>query len=102
MLGHPFTHSSSCCYQVAEEFEMNDLLTAIIPDPDYIDGACRKEIHGETPEVLAKSAREWLLLETGYGASQVGSKFNVYRDGARVGTLMYNGKFHWADPLYAR
>ncbi len=75
------------------------MLTAIIPDPLGPD--MRHEVHGDNPKQLAAAAREWIFLEN-YGASDIGSQFNVFRDGNIVGTLMYNGKFHWADPLYAR
>ncbi len=75
------------------------LLTVIIPDPEYFDGDKRREIHGRTPAELARDARSWIAV-SGYGASAIGSTFNVYRDGARVGTLMFNGKFRWAEPEY--
>ena len=78
-----------------------ELLTAIIPDPSYYDGDKRKEIYAETPSELVSNIRAF-INECCYGASDVGSLFNVYRDGVRVATATYNGKFHWADPLYAR
>lgn len=71
-------------------------LIAIIPDPDGPD--FRKEIYGDTVAELRTNTRTF-IVDSGYGASQIGSKFNVYRDGARVGTMMYNGKFFKADPL---
>ena len=76
------------------------MLTAIVPDPDFLHGSCRKEIHAATPEGLSQNLREWIMLDTGYGASDIGSQFSVYRDGNVVGTLTYNGKFFWRDPAY--
>ncbi len=75
------------------------MLTAIIPDPDGPD--FRKEIHGDSVDELARNARTF-IHDSCYGASAIGSKFATYRDGNIVGTLSYNGRFHWADPLYAR
>lgn len=76
------------------------LLTAILPDPEYLDGLKRKEIYGESPAELARELREWITI-SGYGASAIGSKFSVYRDGNVVATICYNGKFDWRDPAYA-
>ncbi len=73
------------------------MLTAIIPDPHGPD--FRQEVHGDNPKQLAAAAREFIEMSN-YGASDVGSMFNTFRDGVLVGTLMYNGRFHWADPLY--
>ncbi len=75
------------------------MLTAIIPDPDYYDGAKRKELHGDTPAELSRAVREWIELSC-YGASAIGAIFNVFRDGNLVATVCYNGRFDWRDPLY--
>lgn len=69
------------------------MLTVIVPDPDYLHGECRKEIHAATPEGLAENLREWIMLDTHYGASDIGSEFNVYEDGVEVGKMYYNGRY---------
>ncbi len=67
------------------------MLTAIIPDPDYVSGNKRYEAHGHNADELVNSVREF-IVQAGYGASDTGSKFNVYRDGRKVGFVAYNGK----------
>lgn len=74
------------------------MLTLIMPDPEYYFGGPRKELYGDTVSELRLQAREY-LTDLNYGASDVGSMFFVYRDGARMGTMMYNGVFHKEDPL---
>jgi hypothetical protein len=66
------------------------MLTAIIPDPYGPD--FRKEVYGDTVEQLASAMRDF-IVNMGYGASDVGSQFNVYEDGSQVGLLRYNGSF---------
>lgn len=73
------------------------MLAAIMPTPDGPD--FREEVYGSTPESLVAAVREWIMF-SGYGASDIGSKFNVYRDGNIVGTVTYNGKFYWRDEAY--
>ena len=77
--------------------KMFDGFTAIIPEPVFMDFP-RTEIHGDDIPELQRALRQH-LSETGHGASDVGSKFYVYRDGARVGTLMYNGVYHVREEL---
>ena len=74
------------------------MLTAIIPHPNGDD--FRAEIHGDHPIELSRAVRQFLVFE-GYGASDVGALFNVYRDGNIVATVAYNGRFDWRDSLYA-
>jgi hypothetical protein len=66
------------------------MLTAIIPHPHGL--AFRKEIYGSDVEDLARNVREF-ISEMCYGASDIGSQFNVYVDGKQTGLLAYNGKF---------
>ena len=73
-------------------------LTAIIPDPNGRES--RAEIHGSHPIELSQNVRAFIMLEN-YGASDIGSLFNVYRDGNIVATVSYNGRFDWRDSLYA-
>lgn len=75
---------------------MNTKLIAVIPDPNRIDGLDRKEIYADTPDELAKAVRQW-ITESGYGARDVGGKFNVYRGGKFVASVRYNGRFDWRD-----
>ena len=70
------------------------LLIAIIPDPMYFDGNKRKEIYGSTPAELASALRKW-VVESGYGASDIGAMFDVYRNNRKVAVLRYNGRFDW-------
>ncbi len=72
------------------------LLISIVPNANA--GSGRHEIYGDDRADLARSLRELITTE-GYGASDIGGKFPVYRDGAVVGTLCYNGRFFKADPL---
>ena len=74
------------------------MLTAIIPDPNGREP--RAEIHGDHPIELSQNVRAFIMLEN-YGASDIGSLFNVYRDGNIVATVAYNGRFDWRDSLYA-
>jgi hypothetical protein len=76
------------------------MLTAIIPDPDMINHDFRTEVYGDDPKELCANIRAH-IVHTGYGASDIGANFNVYRDGNIVGTATFNGKFHWRDPAYA-
>jgi len=66
------------------------MLTAIIPDPWGPD--FRKEVYGNDIKSLAASMRDF-ITNMGYGASDVGSQFNVYEDGKQIGLLRYNGSF---------
>lgn len=66
------------------------MLTAIIPDPYGPD--FRKEIYGDTIDQLARNVRQF-ISEMCYGASDIGSQFNVYVDGKQTGLLAYNGRF---------
>lgn len=68
------------------------MLTAIIPNPYGAGCFARHEIHGDDSRQLARSVREFLTYE-GYGASNVGSQFNVYEDGKQVGLMSFNGKY---------
>ena len=72
------------------------MLTAIIPDPEYFDDARRKEIHGNDSSEVARKVRDW-ISQSGYGASDIGSKFGVYSDGSLVANVRYNGTFQWCD-----
>ena len=74
------------------------MLTAIIPHPNGDD--FRAEIHGDHPIELSRAVRTFIMFE-GYGASDTGALFNVYREGNIVATLSYNGRFDWRDELYA-
>lgn len=73
------------------------LLSAIMPTPDGPD--FREEVHGVNEKDLVSNVREWIMF-SGYGASDIGATFNVYRDGNIVGTVTYNGKFYWRDEAY--
>lgn len=66
------------------------MLTVIIPNPYGLE--FRHEIHGGDVKELASNTREMILRE-GYGASEIGSQFNVYKDGKQIGLLRYNGSF---------
>jgi len=68
------------------------MLTAIVPTPDFVNGSSRQELYADDVQMLAKEVREFIMFN-GYGASDVGSRFNVYRDGVEIGYLTYNGKF---------
>ena len=74
------------------------MLTAIIPHPNGDD--FRAEIHGDTRRELSQNVRTFIMFE-GYGASDIGALFNVYREGNIVATVSYNGRFDWRDSLYA-
>jgi hypothetical protein len=76
-------------------------LIAILPDPDCYGGSKQKRITADTPVELAKAVRAW-VTESGYGASDIGALFDVYRDGlkAPVATIAYNSKFIWRDPAH--
>ena len=73
------------------------MLTAIIPHPNGDD--FRAEIHGDHPIELSQNVRAFIMLE-GYGASDVGGLFSVYREGNIVATVSFNGKFNWRDTAY--
>lgn len=66
------------------------MLIAIIPNPYGLE--FRHEIYGDDVKQLASNVREVIVRE-GYGASEIGSQFNVYKDGNQVGLLAYNGKY---------
>lgn len=40
-----------------------------------------------------------LITTEGYGASDIGGMFSVYRDGARIGDIAYNGRFYLREEL---
>ena len=69
---------------------MSTLMTAIVPDPYGPD--FRAEIHGANVEELAGNLRQF-ITEMCYGASDIGSQFNVYVDGKQTGLIAYNGRF---------
>jgi hypothetical protein len=71
-------------------------LTAIVPN--FNAGFGRHEVHGDNPQDLARELRELITLEC-YGASDIGGMFSVYRDGARIGDVAYNGTFHLREEL---
>ena len=66
------------------------MLIVIIPDP-WNEGF-RKEIHAADLKKLHQKMREF-ISDMGYGASDIGSQFNVYEDGKQIGLLRYNGSF---------
>lgn len=66
------------------------MLTAIMPDPHGPD--FRHEVYGSTPEALVKAVREAIEF-SGYGASDIGSRFNVYKDGKQIAYVTYNGRY---------
>jgi hypothetical protein len=72
------------------------LLIAIVPNPNC---GGRKEIYAYSTKELVANIRAF-IVDSDYGASDVGANFSVYREGNLVGTATYNGKFFWADPLY--
>lgn len=78
-------------------------LNVAIPDPDYLGGASTRVLTADTPKELSNAVRKW-ITESGYGASDIGALFNVYRDDAMVGTMRYNARFEWNDeggePVY--
>ena len=72
-------------------------LTAIVPNFD--GGFGRHKVHGDDPQDLARDLRE-LITQECYGASDIGGMFSVYRDGARIGDIAYNGKFYLREELH--
>lgn len=66
------------------------MLVVIIPNPYGLE--FRHELYGDTVKELAANTRTMIQRE-GYGASEIGSQFNVYEDGKQIGLLRYNGTF---------
>jgi hypothetical protein len=59
-----------------------------------VDG---RRFDAPTIPILAQAFAAWRDT-AGVGASDIGSRFPVYRDGAQVGELSYNGRFWPASP----
>lgn len=74
------------------------MLSVIIPDPDFTHGECRKELHADSASDLAKDVRIF-IDDACYGASDVGGRFNLYRDGNQVGYIGYNGSIHFNEKI---
>ena len=87
--------STAAQIRVDIETSKSKLLTAIIPDPDYIGGNSRTEIYGSDVEEMTRNVRTH-IDDNGYGASDIGSIFNVYGEGVQIGTVRYNGRFDYS------
>lgn len=69
--------------------DMNNLTTTV-PDPYGATG--KAVIAGADPDALSSNLRSF-IVENGYGASDIGSRFAVTdADGSAVGDIFYNGK----------
>ena len=82
------------------EKETDTTLNVVIPDPHYLGGASTRVLTADTPRELSIAVRKW-ITESGYGASDIGALFNVYRDDAMVATVRYNARFDWNDSALA-
>lgn len=76
---------------------MNHLYTTVIPNPDFGDNV-RKQICGETASELARNVRNF-IDDSGYGASDIGARFNIYFNADKIGKIGYNGSIHFDEPL---